>query len=365
VSKCLIFALIAVVCVFPAYAQQDGQKPFEMGDLVDLGDTIHGYFLKTDATGENPTWEGLGEAIREKYRKLVKTLNAFEDRSSVRVDVLTDGDQIRFEIAFHIEKVNQIPAGNLDFSKLSPRFRKGPEIPVKLEITFDGAYRLRLTDVGDMSNISSSEALRSQFLEYDHLTVDFVANGNDNSSGREPDLRLFPGGLTPQVFVAGGLDLAAETRSIAYVAHLWYVWTGGRGQGVFSADELLSKNFTVTMLQSATIEGQFTVSHKDAAGSLALKARLEQTPEKNETSLQLDGDLVFPALRLGDQLSLTDATLSFQGSPDRASIRGTARRGDIAVRVEGAYDFAAATFNGSAGAVPMSFSGALSAPEAQ
>jgi hypothetical protein len=371
---CFVVAYGFGVCVHPGHAEEGGLAEFQFGELIDCGDTISNYFDEVAAAGEPPTYPGLEQAIRDKYEKVIRKLNAFEDRSVVDVEVSNDSEknQVLIEVAFRIQKENRTAAANFDFSQLSRCFKKSA-MPVKFEIDFDGAYSFGINNVSDLASISPSEAMESNaFFVFDHLVMELTASGNDT------DLRLFPAGFTTQVFVLGDLELRAEPQAFAFAYRLSWVLSGGDEEGILSGSDLQNNNFKFGTEQKTTCEGLFTLSHRNAAGSLSLAAQSENLEEVDATRLRLTGTLAFPMLTFGQQITLTDATLTFDGSADWASLRAVARRAHMAsllqgadekatnkkkspdcVSITGTYDFAARSFEGFVDDLPMKFAGAL------
>ncbi len=371
---CLAAALGCWAGIRPGQAQEAGQGEFQFGELIDCGGVITKYFDEVAAAGEQPTYWGLEQALRDKYQEIITRLHAFEDRSVVDVAVSNDSDtnRVLISVSFQIRKENRTAAADFDFSQLSPRFKKG-SLPLKFEIEFDGAYRFGINGVSELASISLAEAMDSNvFFVFDHLVAEFKADGDTQ------DLRLFPAGFTTQAFLLGGLELRAEPRTFAFAHRLKLVLSGGDEEGVLSGRDLENNNFEFSALRKTSFEGLFTLSHPEAVGSLELAARSGNLQDVGATRLRLSGELAFPKLRLGEQVPLTDAVLTFDESADRASLRAVARRAHIAsllqgadkkafdaqqalatINISGTYDFAELRFDGFADDVPLSFTGAL------
>jgi len=377
---CFAAAIGLLVCIRPGHGEESDQGEFQFGELIDCGAAITNYFDEVAAAGEPPTYWGLEQALRDKYQQIITKLNAFEDRSVVNVEVSNNSEknQVLIDVAFRIQKENRTAAANFDFSQLSRHFKKSA-LPVKFEIEFDGAYSFGINNVSDLESISPSEAMESNmFFVFDHLVVEFTSSGNTGDGGEEPNLRLFPAGLTTQVFVLGDLELMAEPQAFAFAYRLKWVLSGGDDEGVLSGSDLQNNNFKFSTLQKTTCEGLFNLSHQNAAGSLSLAAHSDNLEDVDATRLRLTGTLAFPMLKFGEQIALTDATLTFDESADCASLRAVARRAHIAsllqgadknainkkqsadyVSITGTYDFATRSFEGFADDVPMKFAGAL------
>jgi hypothetical protein len=345
---CLVAALGCWAGIRPGQAQEADQGEFQFGELIDCGGAITKYFDEVAAAGEQPTYWGLEQALRDKYQEIITRLHAFEDRSVVDVAVSNDSDtdRVLISVSFQIRKENRTAAADFDFSQLSRRFRKSA-LPLKFEIEFDGAYSFGINDVSDLENNSNV------FFVFDHLLAAFTASGDAQN------LRLFPAGLTTQAFVLGELELQAEPRSFAFAHRLKLVLSGGDAEGVLSGSDLQNNNFELSALRKTTFEGLFTLSHQDAAGSLELAVRSGNMEDPDATRLRLTGTLAFPRLKLGEQVTLTDAVLTFDESADRATLRAVVRRAQGTVIISGTYDFAESRFHGLADDVPLNINGAL------
>jgi hypothetical protein len=373
---CLVAALGCWAGIRPGQAEESDQAEFQFGELIDCGDAITNYFDEAAAAGEPPTYLGLEQALRDKYQEIITRLHAFEDRSVVDVEVSNDSDtnRVLITVSFQIRKENRTAAADFDFSQLSRRFQKGA-LPVKFEIEFNGAYSLGINDVSNLASISLAEAMEAKaFFVFDHLVAEFTASGDAQN------LRLFPAGFTTQTFVLGDLEFRAEPQAFTFAHRLKWVLSGSDEEGVISGSDLQNNNFEFSALRKTTFEGLFTLSHQDAAGSLELAVRSRNMEDMDATRLRLTGTLAFPKLTLGEQVTLTDAVLTFDESADRASLRAVARRAHFAsllqgadkkamdiqqapgtVNISGTYDFTESRFGGFADGVPLSFAGALTA----
>ncbi len=350
----------------PVTAQESGQPEFQIGELIQCGAVVTSYFNEADAGGEQPTYEGLEQAIRDKYADIIARLAAFEDRSVVTVSAREDtaADRVVIDISFRIERINQ-EAIPLYLNELCPLFQKG-ELPVKFDIAFDGAYTFGVADLAGLAADSSPAASQSSlFYAFDHLVITFRLSGSASAEEEPQPSRNFPAGFVNQVVSLGDLQLSAAPRSIDYDLRVTWTLRGGSGQGadgrvVLSGTDLAGNNFQFSTVQHGTFDGVFSLTHPGATGALSLVLHSDDMADSSAAQWSIRGELAFPRLRLGDQLTLSDAVLSFDGPADRASLRGRVSPAEAdAAGLRGTYDFAAQTFKGSVGDQPVQLSGEL------